>query len=157
VRRLRDICSKSEKFAKQNLCFELGDGVSFIKVTKASKISFSAALPNEISGGSTPTSTNLGVSKTIKQNSQFSAKTIISENFGNDHRSFPHRSVPTVSARYLRPETKTVQIVATSAEHAVFFDRLGTNGSQKNSAKVTGCILYNRISVQRRAKLRYSN
>ena len=70
-------------------------------------------LSNEISGGSTPTS-DRGFSKTINQNSQFSAKTIISENFGNDHRSFLHRSVPTVSARYLRPETKTVQIVATS-------------------------------------------
>ena len=45
-------------------------------------------------------------------------------------------------------ETKTVQIVTTSAEHTIFgdrltdrrrsfFDRLGTNGSQKKSAKVT--------------------
>ena len=100
---------------------------------------------NEISGGSTPTS-DRGFSKTINQNSQFSAKTIISENFGNDHRSFLHRSVPTVSAPYLRPESKTVQIVATSAEHTVNFDRLtdrrrsfltggGQTGRKKNLQK----------------------
>ena len=84
---------------------------------------------NEISEGSTPTSTG----------------------------AFFDRLTDRVRKSANNTETKTVQIVATSAEHAVFFDRLGTNGSQKNSAKVTGCILYNRISVQRRAKVRYSN
>jgi len=47
---------------------------------------------------------------------------------------------PGAGKRDYNTETKTVQIVATSAEHAVFFDRRRTNASQKNSAKVTGAF-----------------